>query len=350
MSRPLIIIADVDENYLSKLESKFLTELDEKVEIEIISDKEYFKEFFSIPRTAEIAVIDEKIFTIDLKKHNINHLFVLSETEESGNTEELSITRICKYKGMKEIYNELVYRSRDKIMGSDTTGKETMIISVYSAIGGCGKTSLSLSLAASLAQNHKRVLYINTESIQIFGHYLQDKTGLTSDGYRAIRDDMDHVYHNLRLFLRKEGFSYVPPFDVTLDALNLDFSIYRNLIKNAKESKEYDFIVVDVEAGYSKKRMELLQLADRVMIVLQQDMNSLYKTQYILNNIDLSDSEKYLFVCNKYRNAEENALINAEQQNKFKVNEYVENIPTGIQNLEQLLTLNSMQKLAYMFI
>lgn len=350
MSKPLIVIADTDENYLETLEYKFLETLDEKITLEIISDYDYYMEFFSTPRTAEMVVVDEKLYARDLQKHNIANLFVLTEEIESGNTEELDITHIFKYSGIKEIFNELIYRSKDKLLGDEQEKKETQVISLYSAIGGTGKTSLSLGLAECLVQNHQKVLYINTESIQAFAYYLRDKSGMSNDGYRAIRDDKTYIYRNIRHFIRKEGFYYVPPFLTTLDSLNLDDSIYSTMVTGAKESREYDFVIVDIEAGYSKAKMELLQRSDKIIMVMQQDAVSLIKTEYILRNIDLQDGEKYLFVCNKYQENMENAYFDSQMQKKFPINEYIENVTTKIDSVEQLSRLNGIQKLAYMFI
>ena len=47
MSKPLIVIADTDEMYLSTIERKLLKELGNRIELEIISDEAYFFEFFS---------------------------------------------------------------------------------------------------------------------------------------------------------------------------------------------------------------------------------------------------------------------------------------------------------------
>ena len=49
MSKPLIVIADMDTAYLAELENKFLVELGDRAELEIISDPEYFEQFFSNP-------------------------------------------------------------------------------------------------------------------------------------------------------------------------------------------------------------------------------------------------------------------------------------------------------------
>ncbi len=124
--------------------------------------------------------------------------------------------------------------------------------------------------------------------------------------------------------------------------MNLDYSIYSRLIQGAKESGDYDYIIVDIEAGYSTEKMELLKLADKVLIVLLPDPISLYKTEFVTKNLDLRDSEKYLFICNRYR--KENSL-----QNKFSIQEYVEDMETPMENIEQLANRKGIQKLAYMF-
>ena len=59
MSKPLIVLVDTDESYLATLENKFLVELGDKAELEIISDLQYYEMFFSTPVTAEIVVVDE---------------------------------------------------------------------------------------------------------------------------------------------------------------------------------------------------------------------------------------------------------------------------------------------------
>lgn len=350
MSKPMVVIVDTDENYLATLENKFLEVLDEKIELEIISDNGYFTSFFSSPKTAEIVVIDERLYTRELNRHNISNLFILTDNIESGNTEELAVTRVFKYSGIKEIFNELIYRSKDKLLGDNKESRETHVISFFSALGGSGKTSLSMGLAKSLALNHQKVLYINTESIQEFAYYLEEKSGMPNSGYRAMREDVNHIYESIKSFIRKESFYYVPPFLATLDSVNLDNSIYDKLIMGAKESKDYDFVIVDIDAGYSTEKMQLLQYADKVIMVMQQDAVSLFKTEILLNNIDLQEREKYMFICNKYEEEVENAYFNSAMQQKFPVNEYVEYISDNIKNIQQLSRLNSIQKLAYMFI
>lgn len=342
MSKPLVVIADTDENYLSAIEYKLLNELNDRIELEMISDEAYFHDFFGTPKTAEIVAVGEKFYTEVLRRHNIANLFLLCEEERKEHTQELSVCQIYKYTGIREIYNELVYRSLDKILADEKSEKETQVIAWYSATGGSGKTGLGLGFASCLAANHRKVLYVNTESVQEFGYYLQNHSGLPADGFRAIRSDINHIYGNIRPFIRREGFSYIPPFQATLDALNMDASVYTRLIQGARESRDYDFIIVDVEAGYSREKMELLKISDKVLIVMLPDRISVCKTEYLVQNLDLRDREKYLFLCNRYREGE-------NLQSSFSIQEYVEDKEEPMENAAQLADRKGIQKLAYMF-
>ena len=134
MSKPLIVIADMDTAYLAELENKFLVELGDRAELEIISDPEYFEQFFSNPVTAEIVAVNENLYTNALQRQDIQNLFILSEHQEQGRTEELSVSRVYKYYGIKELYNELTYKSQERLEGKESGKRETTIIALYSAI------------------------------------------------------------------------------------------------------------------------------------------------------------------------------------------------------------------------
>ena len=82
MSKPLIVIADMDTAYLAELENKFLVELGDRAELEIISDPEYFEQFFSNPVTAEIVAVNENLYTNALQRQDIQNLFILSEHQD----------------------------------------------------------------------------------------------------------------------------------------------------------------------------------------------------------------------------------------------------------------------------
>ncbi len=303
MSKPLVIIADLDEDYLLAIEKKILKEIGNQIELEVITDAEYFAEFISVPKTAEILLVGEDLYTSELKKHNLSHIFILTEEvrrAEEGTTTELLAEDVNRYASTNEIYNQIIRYSRDSILQDAGVNKETRVIAFYSAIGGTGKTALSMGLAKSLADKYHRVLYINTESVQSFGFYLpQRDMCLPEEGYRSIRSARTAVYSNLKAFLQCDGFYFVPPMLSSLDARNLSYDIYKNLIVEAKQSRDFDYIVVDIEAGYSNQRIDLMAIADKVLFVVLPDAISATKMHFLEQNISISDKDKYICVCNR---------------------------------------------------
>lgn len=349
MERPLVVIADMDEEYIATLEYKFLEQLGEQIDLEVISDGAYFQSYLNHPITAEIFIVDEEMYLPELRKHNISHLFVLTgEQKQDGSTEDLSTTRVYKYMSVRELYNELTYMSEAVLQGYTEDARTTEVIAFYSAIGGCGKTTISLALAGCLANKHKRVLYINTESVQNYAYYLNDASGLPGDGYRALREEK--TYAKIKSFIREEKFSYLPPFMSTLDARNLSFDVYAKLVQEARDSGDYDLIFVDLEAGYDSARLQLLQQADRVIMVVLQDEFAVYKTRYLLQCMDIRDRERYMFICNAYNDAGENAYVQSELQTMFPIKEYIERSVVPMRSLQQLTELEGIEKLSYAFI
>ena len=79
MSRPRIIIADTDVNYIQSLQLKFIEEFFEKIDLEIITEREYFDELFSVPQKAEILVVSEDLYESSLQRHNISKVFLMVE-------------------------------------------------------------------------------------------------------------------------------------------------------------------------------------------------------------------------------------------------------------------------------
>ena len=106
MSKPLIIIADTDELYLTNLERKFLEEFDDQIDLEIISDADYFEKRFESPLSVEILVVSEKLYSSSLQKHNISNVCVLVEEHDNGSTEDLSVNKVYKYLGIRELFKE----------------------------------------------------------------------------------------------------------------------------------------------------------------------------------------------------------------------------------------------------
>lgn len=350
MTKPKIIIADTDTNYIIPLQASFVYGFFEKIELEIITDKTYFNTLFSTPQKAEILVVSEDLYNLSLQKHNIEYIFLLTEQYKGDQTVNLNVNLIFKYTSITNVLNEIIGKSGlTRRLGKEVQ-KETQVIVVYSAAGGVGKTTVAMGLSASLTKNYKRVLYINAAHLQVFQHLLENNSPIdAADVYAKLALATDNLYSDIKHVIRKELFSYLPPFKAAPMSLGLNYSIFEKIILSAKKSTEYDFIIVDTDTTFDEKKASLLSIANKVLIITKQDLTSVFATNILVSNINEVDTEKYIFICNNFDKDEENVLVSPHIPLKFTIDHYVDHFRyCENMNPDDLSQESNIQKIAFL--
>lgn len=352
MPKPRIIIADTNENYIVPLQLKFAEDFFEQVDLEIITDENYLQKFFATPQKADILIVSEDLYDRSMQKHNIQNIFVMDEQYEEGRTGDLNVTHIFKYTSIKEIFNEILGKSAGAIKFSHNAKQETQVIMFYSASGGAGTTTTAVGVSAALTKNYKKVFYLNASRLQVFQHMLQNRTPITaSDVYAKLTSAGDNIYQEIRHTVRKEIFSYLPPFKAALMSLNINYSVFEKIILSAKKSGDYDYIIVDADVVFDEAKASLLNLADKVIVVMRQNLASVLATNLLVSNINGAGSEKYIFVCNDFDKDEDNALISSQLSLKFSVTNYVEHFDHyDSMGADELSQKSSIQKTAFLIL
>jgi len=352
MAKPRIIIADTDVTYITPLQLKFAEAFFEKVDLEIITDKSYFDELFASPQKADILIVSEELYTQSMKRHNIANIFLMTEQNEEEQTVDLNVNFIFKYTSIKEIFSEIIGKSADVFHAEAGSQKETQVILVYSACGGVGKTTVAMGISACLAKNYKRVLYINAAYLQVFQHMLENHSSITAaDVYAKLVSADENIYSDIKHVIRKELFSYIPPFRAALMSLGLNYSVFEKIIASAKKSGDYDFIVVDADVTFDEDKATLLNIADKVIVVVKQTLASALATNILVSNINGASTDKYIFICNDFVKEEENVLISPNVALKFSVSDYIDHFNDYANlKLDDLSKKSSIQKTAFLII
>lgn len=352
MARPRVIIADEDASYIVPLQFKFVTDFFNKIDLEIITEKAYFDEYFSKPQNAEILIVSDELYDSSLQRHNIQNIFVMMEQFEEGGTGDLNVNQLFKYTSIKEIFNEIIGKSAGALNIAAVEKKETQIILVTSAAGGVGKTTVAMGVAACLSKNYKRVLYINASRLQNYQYLLDNTTTLSSpEVYSRLTNPTERIYEEIKHVVRKELFSYLPSFKASLMSLGINYSIYEKFALSAKASSEYDFIVIDAESTFDEYKTRMIDISDKVIVVTEQTLNGVYATNDFVSNINGANSDKFIFVCNRFESDNYNALISPDITIKYSINEYVENYKDGVKmRCEELSTQNAIRKVAFLVI
>jgi len=349
MAKPKVIIADEDYSYIIPLQLKFAEEFFDKVDLEIITEKEYLEKLFSTPQNADILIISEEMYTDSIKRHNISNTFIMTEQPTGDDTGQISFNRIFKYTSIKEIFNEITGKSGDIVSDKERRQKSSQIVVVCSACGGTGKTTLAMGISACLVKNYKRVLYINAAKLQNFHRFLDNKNPIsTTEIYSKLKNPGADIFGEIQHLVRRELFSYVPPFKTALISLGLDFDVFAAIAESAKKTGSYDFIIVDANTDFDENLAKLLTVADKVIVVSRQTHAACFATNLFVANINGINNEKFIFIENDRKPESENT---SEYQTKYVVSEYVDHIPEyDNMKCENFLKNHGMQKAAFLLV
>ena len=109
-------------------------------------------------------------------------------------------------------------------------------------------------------------------------------------------------------------------------------------------------MVIDSNCPYDDNCVEMLNAADRVIIVTEQTKASVYATNTMVSNINGITDEKYLFVCNKHISTGENYLINSNISRRFNVKYNVDFVEISDISCDDFAKLPQIQKIARLLI
>ena len=347
MAKMKIVIADTDVSYLMPLQLKFIEEFFNEINLEIITDKNYFEEYFTTPQSAGILVVSDKLYDASLQRHNIDNIFVMSEVPIENQTQDLNINLIYKYTSINEVFNEITGKSAENLNEIEFSKNEPQIIVITSASGGVGKTAVSVGLCKTLSDNYKKVLYINGAYIQSFEYYLKNKSPVVENEiYMSLKGFKENYYQKMKHIVRKEDFYYIPPFKASLISLGLNYDVFLDIAKSAKASGEYDFIVIDAESVFDEYKNKLMSEADKVIFVGKQDECSIFKMKKLINNITYS-RDNCIIVCNDFDGNKKNYINELSPANGSITIEYIEHVCESSENSSiDLFNDKGMQKLA----
>lgn len=355
MAKPLMVIVETDMEHLIPLQMKMAEILIDTADIEIISDPEYMEEYFTTPRTIDILVIEEDMYSERLSMHSIARTYVLADNM-NDNAESVyqmegrvsDVVCLFKYCNINTLANYIIPL---EWAGLNSSEKEPRIVAVLSTAGGMGSTTVAVGIAACMKQNLKKVLYLNLKNYQDFHYYLANKGSLPMEGSAYLRDADARVYEKIKPFLQKEEFTYLPPLKTNRESMGISYKSYTELARIAQKSGEYDFIVVEIGNELNTETLKFLKFVNKVFVVTKQDEYSAFKLDVMKYNIKFSDKEKYLFICNFYEKDKPNALLEESGNAGTVISGYVDKIETEkIKSTNDLKAMEGIQKATFMLL
>ncbi len=348
--RPRVVIADLDRLYLLPLQQKFVKEFYSNIDLEIITERDYFNQLFEKPQMIDILIVSEQLYSSKLQKHGIKNLYIMSENETQSDVDLFNGNYIYKYTSIIDIFDKVTGSSSNILNPVVLNKVAPKIITFYSANGGAGKTTLALSLCSNLASRYKRVLYINAERLQVQNHlYRFDSDISFPDYYASMQSASSNVYSEVKPFINNDKFDSLPVLKLSTVALGIPFDKYADIAVGAKKSNDYDYIIIDGDSVFDTHKADLISLSDQLVVVYEQTKQSIAKTNAFIKNIDINAKDKYLFICNKHNDSQHLRDSDIDYISNFETNERLEYLKDyDMYSVERIAQLETMQKIAYL--
>ncbi|MGI6051633.1 MAG: AAA family ATPase [Bilifractor sp.] len=312
--KPQMVIIDTDYDYLRGLEEDIIRRFSVESDIQIITDPGYVETYFSKEHTIDLLIVDDENYSEQITGQKIGKIFLLTGNIDTERVFPDHVQAFLKNGDnaalLQEIENVL-QRDQDteEVQGTSGTGegqeqtperKETKIVGVYSPIGGCGKSLISVALARKLKMLDQKVLVIGcdpTQSVSVF--FDEDKTA-SSELAEKLKNPDEDTYWTILQNIGTDEVSYLLPFGKSLKTMGLHTRHLKVLLDILKDKKDFDFIILDVGSQMSQAMSEILDQAKAMILVTEPNEIASRKMRKLLSDADALPTCECILLSNEY--------------------------------------------------
>ena len=283
-----IVIAVEEETLLMRLACSFLRH--GRHEIELFSRTENIKDAADIGwLVTDDPRIGEKI------PEFAGEVFVIGQEEIREVSEGIFLDVQLGADALYEIMDEWMQKIKaDRIYEKENQPARLIVTS--SPVGGCGKTESSILLCRKLAEQGKKVLYLNLEAVQDFYLFLEKKDHIFLETMEQLDSEVCSPDELLQSFIGEEEFFFVKP--LVKEAENEEKLIegYISLIRKLRKENQYDIIVAEIPCKKYLHTEILMAEAEQILTFVRQDKISAEKLRKMEQDQKMH-LEKYLYIC-----------------------------------------------------
>ncbi len=336
MSLIKILLLDDDDEYSSNL-CNFLTHnYSETMLVNYCSDVYKIEEWIK-KIDPDILLTCEKYYC-HVRDYFQKNIIIL--TSGTSSAEMDSVPSVYKYRNADKIAGDIVnsFIKAGNIIKTQSE-KNTKVISVYSAAGSVGKTSIASGVGSICSLSGLSVFYLNFEQFQSTEIFFSGNSEYSvSDIIYYAKDRDKNLTSKIKAARDQDPVSNVYFFNRAGNVFELNELVpgdVEYIVQSLRECAQYDLVVIDMDSQLSKNSLKIFELSDEILYILTDEEICLHKTKLFMDNINLlSDSSaqntflahKFVYVANKVSNQAPSVL------KQFQVNKFISIIPFDLKN------------------
>lgn len=347
-----LAILEKDLGYLNRIVSVFSTKYADKFQIYSFSDVEIAMSGLHSEKIDVLIANDAFEIDLDkLPKRCCFAYFVDSPDIDMFNDQRA----ICKFQKAELIYKQILSlysENAANISGLNFSDNTCKIFTFSSPAGGTGTSTFAAAYAIFLAEQKKRVLFLNLDnfgSSDMFfsGEGLFDMT----DVIFSIKSKKANLSMKLESFIKQDprGVYFFSDSKFALDMLELTQDEKMQLISELQNTGSYDYIVIDSDFALDKPHNELYRKSNSVVMITDGTETANLKTNRAYAAIQTMDqmaeipiANRFVLYYNKFSNKLSKPVDNSEIKELGGAPVYAH--ATTAQILSQLVSLDIFQK------
>ncbi|MBR2130943.1 MAG: hypothetical protein IJ955_00145 [Oscillospiraceae bacterium] len=270
----------------------------ELLEISICSSMERLRETGS-KRRFDIVLMDAEMAR-DASFQNANLALLLWDGVTPLSEQVRMLKVVNKYQRVSSIISKVLeYYAEVSSRGSGFGRTRGVITVVWSPIGGCGKTTAALAYAAKNAADGKKTVYLNLENFCSTPVYFPENGKSISTILGRLDSNVELLLQSIRQQDSGSGIYYFSKPENYDDINALTENEFALLTENCAEGT--DEVVVDLSSDWNGKIKKMLELADRILLVMDTSNASQPKWEQFKaqNNIYQEICPKSTLVMNR---------------------------------------------------
>lgn len=249
--------------------------------------------------TPDILLVDYRIL-IDYDYEKLNCVIVLLE-EGIIPAQFGEFSHINKYKPGREISTFVINVYSKKSNMSITYDKQgdTKIISVYSPIGGVGKTSVAAGLAKTYTLAGEKALYINLEDIPTTSLHFKGnnpEANFSEVLYEAIKNNPNIPSAvNLVQDFDKDGTGFIPPHENANELYELTPAQWKTFMEQLRKIGLYRAVIIDMSCSLDQKNLTVFSESDIVLVLTEATSVCDVKIKGFENYLNIMNTENFQY-------------------------------------------------------
>jgi cellulose biosynthesis protein BcsQ len=317
---PLILIMlDDDQAYLEMISSYIhASSYQVKIQIKTFTLRSALDVYLESSTKYDLLAIKSDLFDSSLNRATKGSCtIVLGEIK--SDIAEPDTTLLNKYQPLNLLLDRMLAIYADHYTKAFQVSHTAQVISVYSAVGGTGKTTVAANLAKLLSFLDNKVFYLNLEMLPSVSMFpIRDNSQNFAQFLYYVQVQDEHLWNKLEALKHYDPVTKVHYFEPLLNLIDMEEMsgcAVEALLQTLISHGDYDYIIIDLDHTLHERIVRALSLSQQIIWLVLDDLNNIHKSAAIMKEINTRYSavspnwtDKIHYVLNKFTGKVSNDL------------------------------------------